>query len=741
MPDLVTVLRADPGFGELTEEDLTAFAAAVVLETCQAGEPVSGEDAFALVLDGEASVTVGSGSEPTGEKLRAGQWLGGFAGIDALPPGARVTADSELRLARFARSAYRDLHDSRPAIRVAFALSLGSQLARRFRAVSRRAQERLGSPAVLREAVTREYDVVVIGGGPHGIAYATWIKQDRPETSVAILEKRSTPGFKIGESTLGPVIRAGLSLGLTVPVWRRLFNNKLGLHFWWMGEQDDRLHNHFDQVVEETFQLERRVFELLMLELARRAGVEIHRGTKVLIEESRIDGQPKEIVAETEAGDVLRMHAKIVCDASGPAAVIGRHRAIRHKNRQFNTNAYFGYFRQRADAGIPDWDVPATRHLCFPEGWVWFIELASWQGASEQNLSALIDHLLELRPGDEDAYPTRLELAERFECPLDQWPVSIGVVPRADVDTARELPVHERFGHYVDRYPALRRIMATHELIPEPYPGHPPYLAYTDLVQHSDRYAGDGWLLVGDAAFFVNPLYSPGMTYGHSVASLAARETVSALERGDFSERAFATYDEATRTMCDALVADVEMMYRSFVHPDSFERCLLYRLGSFIGLQHPRILQFGGVSAMQVMRPIRPHGPMAEAVANPTYVSGAKRIIATIREREAAGASPDAVAQAVRAIVDPALEEIAALPGVQELGLGRALRHYDDSLQRVPDKGEEYLDLVPVWRCGRCANNNPLRFDTCFVCGDPPPTPEAQDASVSGVSAGTRTAR
>ena len=84
---------------------------------------------------------------------------------------------------------------------------------------------------------------------------------------------------------------------------RRLFNNKLGLHFWWMGEDSDDLHAHVDHVIEETYQLERRVFELLMLNVARRAGVDIYQGTKALIDESRIDGQPKELVCETESGD------------------------------------------------------------------------------------------------------------------------------------------------------------------------------------------------------------------------------------------------------------------------------------------------------------------------------------------------------------------------------------------------------------------------------------------------------
>ena len=169
-----------------------------------------------------------------------------------------------------------------------------------------------------------------------------------------------------------------MSLGIPLPVQRRLFNNKLGLHFWWTGEDTDDIHAHVDQVVEETYQVERRVLETLMTNVARRAGIDVYQGAKVLIDESRIHGQPKELVCETTSGDVLRLRSSVVCDASGPAAVIGRHLGIRRKNPDFNTNAYFGYFRKRSDVSLATWDVSATRHLCFPEGWAWFIELASW---------------------------------------------------------------------------------------------------------------------------------------------------------------------------------------------------------------------------------------------------------------------------------------------------------------------------------------------------------------------------
>jgi flavin-dependent dehydrogenase len=720
MAEPIEQLRDSPYVGALGEDDLAALAEALHPEQHANGEVLwdsaESPEALLLVLEGEVDA---SGPGVGVRRVGQGTWLGGLAGTDA--GVATATARGEVRVGRLEHAVYRSLREARPALRLALELSVGAQLARRFRDISSEVRERLTPVAVGSETLTKEYDVVVIGAGPHGLAYATWIKQDRPETRIAVLDKSRAPGFKIGESTLGPVVRAGLSLGIRVPVWRRLFNNKLGLHFWWMGTDSAELELQVDHVVEETFQLERRVFELLLLAIARGAGVDVYQGTRVLIEQSRLGGQPKELVCETQDGDVLRLRSNVVCDASGPAAVVGRHLGIRHKYSAFNTNAYFGYFRKKSDVDLPTWDVSATRHLCFPEGWVWFIELASWERAPDESLSAMIDYLLDVQSDDESAYPTRFELAERFGCTLDQWPISIGVVPRADIDTAAELPLDERFAHYVSRYPTFKRIMDTYELIEQPYAGHPSYISYTDLTQASDRYTGDGWLLLGDAAFFVNPLYSPGMTYGHSLASYAARETVQALEHRDFSEGAFAAYDQAARGLFSALVSECELWYRSFRHKDAYERALMLRAGFFIGLQHERIAQLGGVSAMRRMIPIRPPGPPAEAVMNPRYNQLLDQAVGELRALEARNADPAETAEALAAIVDPVIEETRALEGVAGLHLGQAFQYYDDELRRVPGK-EPWDSLIPTWRCQRCQNRTPVEFAECYVCGDPPPT-------------------
>ena len=758
----------------LDEGDVDALLEALELRDADAGEALVAEgtpsDTLFLVLDGTLDVTMqGPVQSRVLARVEPGSYFGEVSLFDPGPAGAsviteegcvvlqlgrerldRLVADRPAAAAALLWDAVRSLEarlrrahaeagDAGPATAAgaqhedgaAAALSAGERLAREFREVTRRVRERISVGA---ESRVEEYDVVVIGAGPHALAYATWIKHDRPQTRIALVEKRRAPGFKIGESTLGPVVRAGLQMGVQIPVWRRLFNNKLGLHFWWMGEHSDDIQMHFDAVVEETYQLERRVFELLMLTNARRAGVDVHQGTRALIEDSRIEGRPKELVCETEDGDVVRFRSSVLCDASGPAAVIGRHLGLRRKNSDFNTNAYWGYFQKKAEVGLETWDVPATRHLCFPQGWVWFIELASWERASDERLQALIDHLLDIGDPNEGPYPTMLELARQFDCPVDLWPISIGVVPRTDIDTAADLPLQDRFRHYVERYPVFERIMDTYDLIEEPYEGHPSYIAYTEMTQHSDRYAGDGWLLLVDAAYFVNPYYSPGLTYGHSLASFAAKETVAALEQGDFSERAFAKHDEVARRLYKALVSECEVFYRSWRSVEAYERTQLFRVAFHVGLQYERLLKIGGIRVLPRMMPMRPPPTPVDPVMNPRYNEVLGLLIDAMREVEARGADADETTRVVREIVDPLIAEVGSNPGVQELHLGDGFRYYDDRLRRVASK-PDWDSLVPTWRCPRCANNPPVQFETCYVCGEAAPAGVRRPAPAGAASA------
>lgn len=567
-------------------------------------------------------------------------------------------------------------------------------------------------------AASLYYDVSVIGAGPLGLAFAAWIKQDRPQTRIAVIEKRSAPGFKIGESTLLPAVGAVLSMGIKAPVMRRLFNNKFGLHFWWTGEQSGTLEAHIDPGnFDETFQLERRVFETMLIQQVRRLGVDVFQGTDVSMDESDIEGEIKELHCVGPDGGTIRFRSSLVCDATGPASVIPRALGLYRKNPAFSTNAHFAYFRQKADFDVERFDVTATKHICFPEGWVWFIDLVSWENATDERLGAMVDHLLDIGSDDDSEYPTRFELSERFDAPCEQFITSIGIVPRVDVDTASGLPVEERFHHYVERYPGLKRVMDCYELIEEPYPGLPTHFSYRDIVHYSERYAGDGWMAVGDAAFFVNPFLSPGMTYGFAVSAVAAKYAVQALESGDFSYGALAAYDQTARDTYRALIAENEMFYRCFRDRDSYEKPFLLK-GSFSVMtgRFAKVLALleGPQRMMPMMRPPNPTGP--GGIADPRYLDVVNSIVEVTRAGEAGGQDPADTARQVEGIVEPRLDFVRAMDGFEELRVGRAFENFDDDFRRVDSKSD-WHPLIERWRCTNCGNDTPVEFDACYACG------------------------
>ena len=565
---------------------------------------------------------------------------------------------------------------------------------------------------------TRDYDVVVIGAGPTGTAFASWVKRYRPETSVAVVDKRSRPGYKIGESTISTTINPIISAGATFPVLRRLFHEKLGLHFWWSGRESDDVGPHINvSRLDETFQLERPVFEALLVNLARRGGVDVQMGAEVLLEESDLDSPVKELVC-VSPGKRLRFRARLVCDASGPASIVSRYHGVYRKDfDSFNTNAYFGYFRRTGDdsaLGIPQWGVVGTRHLLLEQGWLWFIDIASWRKAPPDRLDAMIDHLLELPAEETGEHPSRAELSERFGCPVEKI-YSIGIVPRADTDTARDLPVEERFAHYVERYPGLARVMANYELIDDAYDEHPTIAAYRNLVHYSERYAGDGWLAVGDAAFFVNPLFSPGLAYGFTMTHVAARAAVDGLDSGDLSSAAFAEYDALARDIFAALLGVNEMLYRSAAHPESFERCLLFWITHNLTSGLSRAHGEDGVPG-----PLKPKGnvppPTVGGVLDPTFTDCRRTVIAIQRDGEAAGEDPGATARKVAAVIDPFLDELKSREAFRRLEPWRVLMDYDEQLVRRDPS--QWRPLLEFWECPRCGSwQSADDVPRCVACG------------------------
>jgi flavin-dependent dehydrogenase len=392
---------------------------------------------------------------------------------------------------------------------------------------------------------------------------------------VLLLERSAEPGHKIGESTLSGFCKAVRTVGVRREVMQRLFYPKNGLGFFRVDRSLRDLTRAPEYVLEafdESYQVERRVLDSLLIANAQRLGVEVGQGARVLPDTLTLRAAGS--VVDYEVGPrTYRVRASLVVDATGPTGLLSHKLGLRTSaGLPFQTGAVWSYFGGvRPLASYPGWSREAqfprdqyTQHLCFPEGWLWYIPLVSWQGAPTANLSRGIDQLL--RAGRN--LPSREELVEGFACPTQDL-VSVGLVLRADRDSHLRDDPRGAFEHYAGRYPAISALLDGARLLEDYYGPGQTFMSRQSFRGHSRQVAGDGWLLVGDAAFFVDPLISPGLTGGAAVAYQAVQATVRALDAGQFTEDSFGEFQAFVRRLHEALERDNQLVYMSFNHPEA----------------------------------------------------------------------------------------------------------------------------------------------------------------------------
>ena len=677
---LFDILQQNRFFQNLSNEELNVLTGTLTLSKHDDGHTFIREgeigDKVYLLIEGTVIVTKDiNGDEQVLELLHAGNFFGLLALIDNSPRNATCYSDGEVVVASLDTTAYHELTDDYARISLAFQRALGSQIASDFRQVNERIHEMLQTPTE-KTITDSDVDVAVIGGGPLGMFYAMWVKRFRPETKIVVLERRDRPVHKVGESTLSTTVRAFMAMGLTLPMMRRLFGNKAGLRWFHTDKHDPNLEGHFDIVdIEETYQVERRVLETAMQYLMRtRENLDIRTGVQVFTRKSQLDGDVKQLVCQDEDGNDFTINAKVVCDATGPASVLPRHfntyRKAPELHNTFSYNSYFAYFRPKKSVPIDFWDYPATRHICFPEGWLWFISLVSWEDNSQEQIEAMVKHLIDHPNPTDEGLPTREELAKKFDTSYESI-FSIGFTIRADRDIDG-MSIRDRFEHWVNEYPAIKWVLDHFELVEAPYEGkRRSHFAFMGMLHDTTQVAGDGWCAIGDAAMFINPFLSLGLNYGTGTAYMAAKDTVQGLNNNDVSQSAFQTYQDYITQMFEQKVRETDMYYRSFNHAKSYERILAVTIANGILDVLPR----DGYSDSD---------PYVFNPLNPVWVEMTKQVVQVQREGEETGRDPAIVADEVTEIVNAYIEMLRETTDLNDVPLSNYTRFYNNEGERLP---------------------------------------------------------
>jgi FADH2-dependent halogenase len=341
-----------------------------------------------------------------------------------------------------------------------------------------------------------DFEVAVIGGGPAGATVASHLA--RAGRRVVVFERDRFPRFHIGESLLASVNDVLAEIGADGLVRARGFPAKWGATF---ITADGSIERFADFAVSrevpapQTWQVPRAEFDDLLLRHAAASGADVREEHRVL--DAAVDADGVTVTVRDGAGRTVATRAAAVVDASGRLGVLARKLGLRVDEPRLTSIAVFAHYSgvpRREGRRAGDISIIARHDL----GWFWFI-------------------------------------------PVSDSLMSVGVVlPRPAFDALPRMAHEALLDHAIAETPAAAALMrhARREW---------PVRVEKDFSFGTRAYAGDRWLLVGDAGSFLDPVFSTGVAIALESGVEAARALDRALATGDLSRRAFAAFDRRQR--------------------------------------------------------------------------------------------------------------------------------------------------------------------------------------------------
>ncbi|HEX4240241.1 MAG TPA: NAD(P)/FAD-dependent oxidoreductase [Steroidobacteraceae bacterium] len=326
-----------------------------------------------------------------------------------------------------------------------------------------------------------ECDVLVMGGGPAGSTAATLLV--RAGHRVILLEKAHHPRFHIGESLLPMNLPLFERLGVLDQV-RAMGVFKPGADF---EADNERGYNTFafERAIgmspPHAYQVWRQDFDAMLFEHARAAGADAREGHEAIAVEQT--GPRRSIVeVRTEGDAAYRITARYVVDATGRDAFLASKKRLRRKNPEHQSAAIFGHFRGAEPR--PGRDAGNISIYRFEHGWMWMI-------------------------------------------PLPEGVMSIGAVCRPEYLKQRKGRTVDFLLETLRRNAGLSKRIEHVELIGDEV------RVTGNYSYDSTRMGGSGWVLVGDAFAFLDPVFSSGVYLAMSGAEQAAQLVDIALREPD----------------------------------------------------------------------------------------------------------------------------------------------------------------------------------------------------------------
>jgi flavin-dependent dehydrogenase len=331
-------------------------------------------------------------------------------------------------------------------------------------------------------------DVIVIGGGPSGATTSTLLA--KKGYAVELFERDHFPRFHIGESMIPDTYHALKRTGLLEKMKGSHFVKKHSVQF---VNQKGKLSEPFyfwdnkPHESSQTWQVRRSEFDKLNLDHARENGVQVHEGARVLeviFEGTRAVG----VRVKPEDGPEREVRAKVVVDASGQSTLIIDRFGLRAWDPLLKKAALWTYWKGAYRDTGRDEGATIVIQTEGKKGWFWYIPLHD--DVVSVGVVADHDYLLKDR-GTKDLETIYFEEVARAP----------GVQPRIANATRSDV-----------------------------------FRVQKEYTYRAKQAAGDGWVLVGDAFGFLDPLYSSGLLLAMTGGSMAADCIDEAIRTGDTSE-------------------------------------------------------------------------------------------------------------------------------------------------------------------------------------------------------------